>query len=171
MTQSLMGLRIHEPKNLSEWAEENFYLSAESSYVEQKWTTIPWQKAIMNSISNDDIRVINWIKSARVGATKIMLASTGYFAHHKSRNQIFYQPTDGDAEDFCKSEVDTMLRDVSCMGEIFPDIGKKSSKNTMLLKQFIGSSLRIRGGAAAGNYRRVSAHIVYYDELESFSVS
>ena len=57
----------------------------------------------MNCISNDDIRIIDWIKSARVGATKIMLASTGYFAEHKHRNQVFYQPRDADADDFCKS--------------------------------------------------------------------
>ena len=165
----MIPLRIPEPLQLSEWAELHFYLSAESSYVEQKWKAIPWQVAIMNAISNDDIRVINWIKSARVGATKIMLAGSAYFAHHKQRNQIFYQPTNDDAEDFCKTEVDTMLRDVKCMFEVFPDLGKKTKNNTQKLKQFIGSSLRIRGGGAATNYRRISADNVWLDELESFA--
>lgn len=122
----------------------------------------------MNAISNDDIRVIDWIKSARVGATKIMLASTGYFAEHKKRNQLFFQPRDADAEDFCKTEIDTMLRDVACMRDIFPDIGKKSKNNTQKLKQFIGSSLRILGGETPANYRRVSIDVIYYDELEAF---
>ena len=54
----------------------------------------------MNCISNDDIRIIDWIKSARVGATKIMLSATGYFSEHKKRNQLFFQPRDADAEDF-----------------------------------------------------------------------
>lgn len=161
-------LRIPEPLTLSEWAEEHFYLSAESSYVEQPWHAVPWQVAIMDAISNDDIRVVNWIKSARVGATKIMLAASAYFAHHKKRNQIFYQPNNDDAEDFCKTEVDTMLRDVKCMFDVFPDLGKKTKNNTQKLKQFIGSSLRIRGGGAATNYRRISADVVFYDEAETF---
>jgi len=97
-----------------------------------------------------------------------MLAATGYFAEHKKRNQLFYQPRDSDAEDFCKTEIDTMLRDVKCMRDIFPELGKKSSKNTQKLKQFIGSSLRILGGESAANYRRLSVDLVYYDELESF---
>ncbi len=168
MTLALSPLRIPEPLKLCEWAESNFYLSAESSYVEGRFIAIPWQRAIMNAISNDDIRIIDWIKSARVGATKIMLASTGYFAYHKKRNQLFFQPRDTDAEDFCKTEIDTMLRDVACMREIFPELGKKSPKNTQKLKQFIGSSLRILGGETPANYRRVSVDVVYYDELESF---
>ena len=168
LSQSLSPLTIPEPLKLCEWAEEHFYLSAESSYVEGRFTAIPWQRAIMNAISNDDIRIINWIKSARVGATKIMLASTGYFASHKKRNQLFYQPTDGDAEDFCKTEIDTMLRDVKCMRDVFPDVGRKSPKNTIKLKQFIGSTLRILGGKTPTNYRRYSSDVNYYDEAEAF---
>lgn len=168
MRESLAPLRIPPPMSLCEWAEEHFYLSAESSYTEGRFTAIPWQRAIMNAISNDDIRIIDWIKSARVGATKIMLASTGYFAHHKKRNQLFFQPRNEDAEDFTKTEVDTMLRDVPCMREVFPDVGKKSKNNTQTLKQFIGSALRIRGGRTAASYRRLSVDIVYYDELEAF---
>lgn len=97
-----------------------------------------------------------------------MLAATGYFAHHKKRNQIFYQPTEHDAADFCQTEINTMLRDVPVMREIFPSLGKKSAKNTMTLKQFIGSSLRILGGNTGTSYRRMSADVVFYDELEGF---
>lgn len=164
----LQPLRVDEPLNLVEWAEQHFYLSAESSYVEQRWEAIPWQRGIMHAISNDDIKVVNWIKSARVGATKIMLAASFYFAHHKKRNQIFYQPTDGDAEEFCKTEVDTALRDVHCMKEVFPDLGKQNKNNTTDMKQFVGSSLKIKGGNTGRNYRRISSDVNFYDELEAF---
>ena len=72
--QGLSPFLRPEPLSLSKWAADNFYLSAESSYVQGNWTAIPWQVAIMDCISHDDIKEINWIKSARVGATKIMLA-------------------------------------------------------------------------------------------------
>lgn len=166
---ALKPLAIQAPLTLSEWAAEHFYLSKESSYVAQSWTAVPWQIAIMNCISNDDIIVINFEKSARVGATKIMLAATCYFAHHCFRNQIFYQPTDKNAEDFCKTDIDTTFRDIPAMYDVFPSLGRKSPNNTNNLKMFKGSVLRILGGAAAGNYRRYSADVVYYDELESFT--
>jgi len=98
-----------------------------------------------------------------------MLAGCFYFAHHKQRNQIFYQPTDDDSKSFCATEVNTALRDVGCMIDIFPQLGMKSTKNTLLLKQFIGSTLHLKGGNKGGSYRRISADVVWLDELESFT--
>ena len=153
---------------LSQWAEQYFYLSAESSYTEGKWQRVAWQTAIMDCISNDDIRIVDFIKSARVGATKMMLAGVGYFAHHKKRNQVFFQPTDNDMEDFSLTEITPMLRDVKVMTEVFP-WGQTSNKyNRTNKKTFIGSILDIRGGKSAGNYRRMTKDVAWYDELEAF---
>lgn len=157
-----------EPLSLSKWATENFYLSAESSYVQGNWTAIPWQVAIMDCISHDDIKEINWIKSARVGATKIMLAGVAYFAAHKPRNQIFYQPTDGDSKEFVKTEIDTMIRDCHAVQKVFPSYGNKGPGNTDALKMFTGCKLNLKGGKAAKNYRRLSSDVNWYDELEAF---
>ena len=164
----LQPLKKPEPLRLSEWADEHFYLSAESSYIEGKWETLPYQRAIMDCISNDDIRDINWLKSARVGYTKIIVAATAYFAEHKKRNQVIFQPVDQDAKDFVKDEINPMLRDVSIMRPIFPAYNSKSQDNTLEKKVFIGSTLDIRGGKAAKNYRRLSKDVVYYDELDGF---
>ena len=100
--------------------------------------------------------------------TKIMLASIAYFAEHKKRNQALWQPTDDDADDFVKTEIDPMLRDVSVMHSIFPYRDSKHKNNTMRLKAFTGSSLHIRGGKAAKNYRRFSVDVGYIDELAGF---
>ena len=161
-------LRKPVPMTLEQWASEHFYLSSESSYIEGKWEAYPFQKAIMACISNDDIREVVFKKSARVGATKIVLASIGYFAEHKKRNQAVWQPTDDDADDFVKTEIDPMLRDVKVMQNIFPYMNSKHKNNTMRLKAFTGSSLHIRGGKAAKNYRRFSVDIGYIDELAGF---
>jgi len=161
---------LHKPMPLSlpAWAEENFYLSAESSYVEGKWVAFPFQKALMGAISNDDIREVTFMKSARVGCTKIILASMAYFAEHKKRNQAVWQPSDSDADEFVKTEIDTMLRDVDCMHKVFPYRDMKHKNNTMQQKAFTGSMLHIRGGKAAKNYRRISVDVVYLDELDGF---
>lgn len=168
IARGLKTLEKPEPLRLSEWADQNFYLSAESSYVEGRWETLPYQRGVMDCISNDDVREVTLIKSARVGFTKLILAAMGYFAEHKRRNQAVWQPVDDDADEFVKTELDPMLRDVPVVQAVFPWYNKKSKGNTLRQKMFLGSTLHIRGGKASKNYRRISVDVVYLDELDGF---
>lgn len=162
---------VPELESLDEWACEHFYLSTESSYVEQAWSPWWFQKPIMACISNDDIYEIDWRKSARVGYTKIILAAMGYFAQHKRRNQIMWQPTDDDRDEFVKTELEPMLRDVSVMQDVFPAYLARHKDNTLQAKKFLGSILHCKGGKAAKNYRRISADVAYLDEYDAFDAN
>ena len=166
--KGLAPLREPEPLRLSEWARLHFYLSAESSYVEGAFDPYPFQVPIMDAISNDDIKEVWIAKSARLGYTKIILASMLYHAHHKRRNQVLWQPVDDDADEFVKTELDPAFRDVSVMHEVFPWRDSQHRNNTLRQKVFIGSMLHIRGGRAAKNYRRLSVDVAYFDELDGF---
>lgn len=168
LSRGMAAWGVPEPMTLERWARENFYLSAESSYVEQAWTPWTFQRGIMACISNDDIYEVDFKKSARVGYTKIILAAMGYFAEHKRRNQTIWQPTDDDAEDFVKSELEPMLRDVDVMKSVFPSYLSRHKDNTLQQKKFIGSITRVRGGKSAKNYRRFSADVALLDELSAF---
>lgn len=168
LARGLAAFGVPEPMTLDQWAQAHFYLSAESSYVEQEWSPWWFQSAIMSCISNDDIEEVNWRKSARVGYTKIILAAMGYFAQHKRRNQILWQPTDDDRDEFVKTELETMLRDVPVMQTVFPSFLRRDKDNTLVQKKFLGSTLHTKGGKAAKNYRRVSADVAYWDEYDGF---
>lgn len=169
VTDGLAVVRIPPPLSLSEWADQHFYLSAESSAVEGAWESLPFQRDIMDCIGNDDIREIDWLKCARVGYTKILMAASAYFLTHKKRSGAIYQPTDSDAKEFSKSEVDPMLRDVAeCRRAFMGDTEKRGRANTQELKQFIGALLYIRGGHSARSYRRLTIDWVFYDEVEGF---
>jgi len=122
----LIPCKKPEPLSLSQWADKHFYLSSESSAIEGRWETLPYQRSIMNTISNDDIRVMTLFKSARLGYTKIITAAIGYFAEHKHRNQAIWQPTDTDARDYVSDEIDPMLRDVPVLRKLLRgDVDKK----------------------------------------------
>lgn len=164
----LRSLEAVEPMRLSEWAAKNFYLSAESSYVEQQWEAFPFQTAIMDAMSDDEIEEVDFLKSARVGYTKMLLAAIGYFAEHKRRNQALWQPTDDDSDDFCKTELEPMIRDVPVMESVFPGFLAKNKDNTLKQKKFLGSTLHLRGGKAAKNYRRISVDLAALDEIDGF---
>lgn len=166
----LKTLEVPEPMRLSQWAEKHFYLSAESSYVEGAWSAYPFQPAIMDAFSNDDIQVVVVKKSARVGYTKMLVALIAYVAHHKRRNQAVWQPTDEDSDEFVKTELDSMLRDVKVMREVFRQGKGKGKNDTLKGKQFLGSRLYTKGGKAARSYRRISVDYSILDELDGFDL-
>ena len=168
LTRGLGTFGVPEPMTLDEWAAKHFYLSKESSYVEQAWEAWPFQRAIMACISNNDIREVDFMKSARVGYTKMLLAAIAYFIEHKRRNQALWQPTDGDSDEFVKTELETMLRDVKVMRKAFPSHMSRNKDNTLLQKKFLGCLLHTRGGKAARSYRRISVDNALLDELDAF---
>lgn len=169
ITEGLAPVRIPEPLSCSQWADRHFYLSPESSAIEGTWECLPFQRDVLDCIGNDDIREIDWLKCARIGYTKCLMVAFGYFIEHKKRSGAIYQPTDSDAKEFSKSEVDPMLRDVPKLaGAMVGDSEKRGAGNTQELKKFHGALLYIRGGHSARSYRRLTVDFVGYDELEGF---
>lgn len=165
----LQGMYKEPPLTAVEWADKHFYMSSESSYNEGKWTTDPFQVAILNAMGNDLIAVVNFVKSARIGYTKLLLANIGYKIQHKRRNVMMWSPTDPDAEDISKSHVNGLIRDVPVVRELAPWFGRKHSDNTLDQKVFANrKTLWVRGGKASRNYREKSADEVIYDELSNF---
>ena len=165
----LKTLHRPEPVTAAAWADENFYLSSESSYQEGRWETLPFQVAPMNAMGNDDIREVNFVKSARVGYSKMLLAVAGYLIEHKKRNGLIFQPTDTAAKTFMKAHVESAIRDIPVWKELAPWIGRKHRDNTLESKRFTNAKhLWVLGGTAAANYREKSVDFVVYDELAAF---
>ena len=157
-------LKIERPQPLSAWAEEHFYLSAESSHTQGRWKAYPFQCGWMDAFSNDDIEEVTVRKAKRVGYTKTVLAFIAYNAAHRRRKQALWQPTDDDRDSFVKSEVEPMLRDVDALKPVLV----QGKEDTMKLKSFLGSVLHLLGGKAARAYRRITVAVAMLDEASAF---
>jgi phage terminase large subunit GpA-like protein len=168
VARGLEALKAPEPLTLFQWAEKKFYLSSESSQGEQKWRAYPPQRGILCMMGDDWIEELDVMKSARVGYTKMALAFMAMQAEHKRRNGCVWQPTDADSDEFCKAEVEPMLRDVKAMAKVFPEFMRKSKANTLNMKKFLGSLLYLKGGTSAGNYRRMTLQWFIGDEFSAF---
>lgn len=168
VAKGLEALKTPEPLDGDQWAERHFYLSAESSQGEKRWESYPPQRGMLGAMGDDDIEEVDVRKSARVGYTKMLLAILCYFAQHKRRNQCLWQPTDGDSDEFCKAELEPALRDVRIMQSVFPQFMRKSKANTLNMKKFLGSLLFLKGGASAGNFRRMTLQAALLDEFDAF---
>lgn len=152
----------------SQWAAENFYLSAESSYTEGKWQAYPYQNFILDVFCHDDVEEVSLKKAARTGYTKMLMATLAFFTCYRRRNQAIWQPTDSDAQEFVETEYNPMLRDVKPIKDIFPALEKKHQHNTNSYKKFLGCVAYIKGGSSARNYRRISVDVAILDEVDGF---
>lgn len=161
-------LKAKPPITCSRWCDENFYLSAESSGQEGPWTTLPYQVAILDLIGADEPRIVDLKKSARIGYTKMLVGATAYRLEHKRRNVAHFQPTDGDALEFCKTEIDPMIRDVPLMADLSDESSNKKRDDTLRLKRLGKKHLYIRGGNSPARYRRITVDCIDYDELDGF---
>jgi phage terminase large subunit GpA-like protein len=157
-------LKPRPPLTLSEWADEHFMLSPESSHQHGRWRAYPFQRGWMDAFSNDAITEVTVRKSKRVGYTKTLLALIAYNAAHARRKQALWQPTDDDRDAFVKTEIDPMLRDVVAMKPVM----LSRREDTLKLKQFVGSVLHMLGGKAARAYRRITVSTAMLDEASAF---
>lgn len=157
--------------NLSEWADEHFYLSAESSAEPGRWRTLPYQRGIMDAITDPAVERISMMKSARVGYTKMIGATIGYYMHQDPCPIMVVQPTIEDAAGYSKEELAPMLRDVGVLSHIFPESDSRDSDNTILHKIFPGGSLSVIGANSARGFRRVSRKVVIFDEVDGYPAS
>jgi phage terminase large subunit GpA-like protein len=161
---------------LSEWADQNFVLSAESSAQPGKWSTLPYQREIMDAFTDRRVTKVSVMKSARVGWTKIVNAVIGFSIHQDPCPITVVQPTVEDSKGYSKEEVAPMLRDTPCLAKIvFEDqveeAGPRDSGNTILHKKFPGGLLSLVGANSGAGFRRVSRKRMLFDEVDAYPPS
>jgi terminase, large subunit len=156
---------------LSEWADNYAYLSAESSAEGGRWHTLPYQKGVMDAITDPKIEQITVMKSARVGYSKILNHVAAYHIHQDPCPIMIVQPTIEDAQGYSKEEIAPMLRDTPCLRGVVSEAKSKDGANTILQKQFPGGSLSLVGANSPRGFRRVSRRVVLFDEIDGYPPS
>ena len=166
-------LAFKPPKklSLSQWADNFAYLSAESSAEGGRWRTLPYQKGIMDAITDPNVEQVTVMKSARVGYSKILNHIIAYHIHQDPCPIMVCQPTIEDCQGYSKEEIAPMLRDTPCLHGLVSDPKSKDGNNTLLQKNFPGGTLSLVGSNSARGFRRVSRRIVLFDEVDGYSAS
>lgn len=165
------ALRPPPRLSLSAWADKYFYLSAESAAEPGRWKTLPYQKGIMDAITDPAVDQVSFMKSARVGATKMMGAAIGYYMHQDPCPMMVVQPTVEDAQGYSKEEIAPMLRDCRVLSDLVLEPTSRVSESTILHKAFPGGSLSMVGANSGRGFRRVSRRVVFFDEVDGYPSS
>lgn len=154
--------------NLSEWADEYAYLSPESAANPGKWLTLPYQREIMDVMTDSSVEMITWMKSSRVGYTKCINWLCGYHIHQDPCGIMIVQPTIEDAQGYSKDELAPMIRDTPVLTGLVSDPKSRDSNNTIMKKHFPGGQLLLTGANSARGFRRVSVRKVCFDEIDGY---
>lgn len=179
VSDAMGAWRLPPPMSLCEWAEANFVLSAETSAEPGRWHTLPYQRGIMEAITDRSVVRVTLMKSARIGYTLMVSAGIGYHIDYAPASQLVVQPTDDDTRGFSKETIAPMLRDVPCLARIMvrdteakgKRRGTKDASDTLTHKEFPGGILSIAGAHSASGLRRISRKIIWLDEVDGYPPS
>ena len=165
------GFRPDPTYTLSEWAEREYYLSQESSAEAGPWRAWPFQREILDAFSDSDVEIVVWMKSARVGYTKVLGAAIAYHIAEVPCPQLVVQPRVEDAQGWSKDELAPMLRDVRKLNGLVADPKSRDSGNTITKKSYPGGTLSIVGANSPAGFRRLTVRNVFFDEVDGYPES
>ena len=158
---------------VSEWADSYRRLSPESSAEPGRWRTdrAPYQKEIMDAVSDDKCYKVVVMSSAQVGKSEIILNMIGYHIDYDPAPILYVLPTDAMAETFSKDRVSPMVRDTPSLREKVDNAKSRASGNTIMHKKFQGGHLTFIGANAPSQLASRPIRILLADEVDRFPAS
>lgn len=167
------GINILKPKPIltgAEWADKYFYLSAESSSAPGKWKTRPWQIDIINAMTDQITPIVVFRKPTRVGYTKMLGITAGFYIHQHPSVQLHYQPNADEAKGFAEDEFEPMVRDNPDIAKLIetPNTRGRIKKEKTVKKLYPGGYAEFLGAESDRNFNRRTARVVSGDEIDTW---
>lgn len=158
---------------ISQWADEFRELPPEASSEPGHWSTnrAPYQREMMDAVSDSRFDRVIMMTAAQVGKTEILLNTIGYFIHKEPSPILLMQPTLEMGESFSKDRLATMLRDCTCLHGRVKDPRARDSGNTLLHKTFPGGHITIAGANSPASLASRPIRILLCDEVDRYPVS
>ena len=158
--------------SLSEWADRYAYLSPETSASPGKFRAFPYQREIMDTMTDPTVTQVTIMKSARIGYTKCVDNIVGFFLHQDPSPILMVLPRTEDAEDYSRTEIVPMLRDTPVLAELTGQISAKDPQQRIAKRIFKnGASIAFVGANSPAGFRRVAARVILFDEVDGMPVS
>lgn len=165
-----LNLKPPPDMTIAQWADEHRRLSPESSAEPGRWKTskAPYQRAIMEAISDLSVPKVVVMSAAQIGKTDgFILNPIGYYIHYDPSPIMVLQPTIQMAESFSKDRLSPMLRDTSVLKERVNDKSRNSG-NTILQKIFPGGHVTMVGANSASSLASRPIRILLADEIDRY---
>ena len=158
---------------VSQWADAERVLSSEASAEPGQWNTdrAPYQRGLMDALSDPFIETVVVMKSAQVGYSEILNNIIGFYIAQDPAPIMMILPTLELAESFSKTRISTMLRDTPCLAGKVRDARTRDSANTVLEKSYPGGTLVLAGANSPASLASRPMRIVLFDEVDRYPKS
>jgi phage terminase large subunit GpA-like protein len=174
LTRRVVKSLAPPPKlTVSQWADAERRLSPESSAEPGRWNTnrAPFQRAIMDSVSDESTYKVVWKASAQVGKTEFILNVIGYFVDQDPAPMLIVLPTLELAEAVSKDRIAPMIRDTPALTDKVKDPRARDSGNTLLHKKFPGGQMTLAGANSPSSLASRPVRMVLCDEVDRYPIS
>jgi phage terminase large subunit GpA-like protein len=174
LADDLMQVRIEAlapPPSLSlaEWADRHARIPIVGNALPGRWRAFRYQVAWLDAMQDPTVKMVVVMKSARVGFTRTMIHAASYYIAQDPSPVLVVLPRESDAEDFSRSEILPALLDTPVLFEICGDLRSRSSEQRVAKRVFKnGSSIAFVGANSPNSFRRISARVVLFDEVDAF---
>ena len=167
------GIGILKPRphlSGSEWADMYFHLSVESSAVPGKFKTRPWQKEILDAMTDHVTPTVVLKKPTRVGFTKMINIAHAYYIDQRPCVQLHYQPNEDEAKGYAEDEFEPMVRDNVLISDLVEQhvMRGRVKKEKTVKKNYPGGYIEILGAESDRNLNRRTAKVASGDEIDTW---
>ncbi len=166
--ECLPAIRWRPPMKLSAWADENAYLSTDTSAEPGRFRAYPYQRGIMDAMTDPAVEQISLMKSARIGYTQIVSILIAYHIAHDPCPIMMVQPDIEMAEDYSKDDFEAIVRNFDCLNAIFTGDAGRKKRDTLAFKRFPGGSIRFVGAVSPKGFRKVAVRVLIFDEVDGY---
>lgn len=174
LAQRVLAKFAPPPKRtVSEWADENRKLSAESSALPGQWRTsvVEYMREPMDCVGDPKVHSVVVMAAAQVAKSEFLNNVTGYLIDYDPSPILMVQPTIEAAEDYSKDRIAPMIRDTPVLRKKVADDKSKTSGNTIKNKKFPGGYLVMIGANSPSGLASRPIRAVLADEVDRAPVS
>lgn len=173
VAKAMAGMLPPEDLTVTEWAERNRRLSAESAAEPGPWRTerTPYLREPMNAWTDPKVRHIVMVAASQVGKSEFLNNCIGYVIDQDPGSILFIHPTTIDAKEYSKLRIAPMIRDCPTLRAKVSDPKSRDSGNTILQKTYPGGILTMCGSTEAHALASKPIRYVLGDERDRWALS
>ena len=170
---SIAVLKPPPKLTVSEWADNERFLSAESSASPGRVrnAVVEYMREPMDMVGKPGVRRITLMTSAQVAKSTVIENIIGYFMHHDPCPILHVSPTLDSMKMFSKERLAPMIRDTPVLRHRVKDARARDSGNTLASKTFPGGHIAMVGSNAPAGLASRPIRLLVADEVDRFEAS
>ena len=158
------GWTIPPKLTLSQWADEHRQIAKGAGAEPGQWRTArnPILREIMDALSDHSaVRLIDFKKSAQIGATEIGINWVGYVIHRGLDSMIVAQPVKDLARSWATTKFDPAVA-------LMPDLQARIDNDNTLEKRYPGGTAWVIWANSSNQLRQRTARFIFMDEVDEY---